>query len=542
MENTSLTHEVEVALKNYNESPLETVTVFNNNDAIWEIRVSGLSKPCTGKYYAQLIFPNTFPKQQPHLIWLTPNGRFDTNTEIEVCTHDEWENGGTVKKLLEKLITEMVSDNNSTIKGIHPMDVNIVTQLAEISLKSDFRKINRSENLSLQISEKDELLDKINNELVELVTKICETDQTNLLPTVNILQYLPNTKKDNLPVLKLSISFNNWPYLKTDKWASLSGDALKSTVTKIVVSILDGLMDLGYTLGFRFLFTSIDLSNTEGSLRAILKGTCAGRPVHREVEVEELYLTRTKTSPQGLGSLYLFRNLKTLYLDHCENLAERFSFNSLSKDDKIPKLKVLSLVGTSSTLSHRWLSDIEAACPKLSKIYFTRKKGTKALGWQDVILMQALRIPVLLPCGHIGDKASLRQLGYCSFDRQPFRASDMVEINPLITLVVKDEVTQKWHASIVDAYRNPLDAKVLYHPCGSFLNVSSVKQLYKLEDDTLNEMVLVKLRNTPCPECLQSLLNARICYPHSAEIGAEDQQFDDLKGIGSYSMVTAQKK
>jgi len=199
-------------------------------------------------------------------------------------------------------------------------------------------------------------------------------------------------------------------------------------------------------------------------------------------------------------------------------------------------------VGTSSTLSHKWLSDIEAACPKLCKIYFTRKKGTKALGWQDVVLMQALRIPVLLPCGHIGDKSSIRQLGYCSFDRQPFRGSDMVEVNPLITLLVKDSTTQKWHASIVDVYRNPLDAKVLYHGCGSFLNVSSVKQLYNLEDDTLNEMVLVKLRNTRCPECLQSLLNARICYPHSAEMGADEQQFDDLKGIGSYAMVNPIKK
>jgi hypothetical protein len=301
-------------------------------------------------------------------------------------------------------------------------------------------------------------------------------------------------------------------------------------------------MDVGFLLGFRFLFTSVDLSNTEASLRSIFNGTCSGRPVHREIEVEELFLTRTKTSPQGLGSLHRLRNLKTLHLDHCDNLSERLSFSSLSKVDKIPKLEVLSLVGTSSTLSHKWLSDIEAACPNLCKIYFTRKKGTKALGWQDVILMQALRIPVLLPCGHIGDKASLRQLGYCSFDRQPFRSTDMVEINPLITLLVKDANTEKWHASIVDVHRNPLDGKVLYHLCGTFLNISSVKQLYKLEDDTLTEMVILKLRNSRCPECSLPLTNARICFPHSAEIEAEDQQFDDLSGVGSYSMVTTVRK
>jgi len=202
----------------------------------------------------------------------------------------------------------------------------------------------------------------------------------------------------------------------------------------------------------------------------------------------------------------------------------------------------LSLVGTSSTLSHKWLSDIEEACPKLCKIYFTRKKGTKALGWQDIVLMQSLRIPVLLPCGHIGDRASLRQLGYCSFDRQPFRSTDIIEINPMISLLVKDPTSQKWAASIVDIYRKPLEAKVLYHGCGSFLNVSSVKQLFPLDDDTLNEMVLLKLRNTRCPECSQSLLNARICFPHSAETGLDGPQFDDLKGIGSYSMVNPVRK
>jgi len=200
-----------------------------------------------------------------------------------------------------------------------------------------------------------------------------------VLPPVTIIHFDPEVKKDNLPVLKLGINFSNWAYLKAERWNGLAGDPLKTIITNIVVSVLDRLMDLGSSLGFRFLFSNIDLSNTEASLRSILKGTCAGRPVHREVEVEELILSRTKTSAQGLGSLYLFRNLKTLNLDHCENLSERFSFNSLSKDDKIPKLKVLSLVGTSSTLSHKWLSDIEAACPKLCKIYFTRKKGYKSI-------------------------------------------------------------------------------------------------------------------------------------------------------------------
>jgi len=541
MEKSSVSERVLAALKNYNETPLPNISVVSNNGLTWEFCVSGLSQPCNGRYYGQLLFSNQFPKEQPNLIWLTPNGRFDTNTNIEVCSPEEWEKDNSIKKLFIKLISEMTSEVG-TIKGIHPLDHNSVSQLAEISLKSDFRKTNRNTSSALAPEEKESLLSKINTMLEELIPKLCNTESSVVLPPVTIIHFDPDIKKDNLPVLKLGINFSNWAYLKAERWNGLAGDPLKTIITNIVVSVLDRLMDLGSSLGFRFLFSNIDLSNTEASLRSILKGTCAGRPVHREVEVEELILSRTKTSAQGLGSLYLFRNLKTLNLDHCENLSERFSFNSLSKDDKIPKLKVLSLVGTSSTLSHKWLSDIEAACPKLCKIYFTRKKGTKALGWQDVVLMQALRIPVLLPCGHIGDKSSIRQLGYCSFDRQPFRGSDMVEVNPLITLLVKDSTTQKWHASIVDVYRNPLDAKVLYHGCGSFLNVSSVKQLYNLEDDTLNEMVLVKLRNTRCPECLQSLLNARICYPHSAEMGADEQQFDDLKGIGSYAMVNPIKK
>jgi len=288
------------------------------------------------------------------------------------------------------------------------------------------------------------------------------------------------------------------------------------------------------------MIVKVDLSNTEASMRTVFNGTCAGRPVHREIEIENLNLTHTKTSPQALGSLYRLRNLVELNLDHCDAIISqgRQAFNALNKDDPIPNLELLSVVGTSSLLSHKWLAEIQEVCPKLSRIYFTRKKGTKALGWQDVILMQTMRIPVLLPCGHIGDRASLKQLGYCSFDRQPFKNSELIEINPAISYLVKDVNNHdKWKASIVDCHRNPLEAKVLYHPCGTFFNLSTIKDIYKLNDDNISSSLIQKLKSFNCTECNLSLSTLKICYPHSAEQSAEDQSFDDLGRIGAYSMV-----
>lgn len=209
-------------------------------------------------------------------------------------------------------------------------------------------------------------------------------------------------------------------------------------------------------------------------MRAIFNGTCAGKEVHRETEVEVLNLSHTNTSPQALMSLHRLRALRELYLDYCPALLQsgKQVFSLLLKHDKIPRLRRLSVVGTSSELSHLWLEKIELSCPSLHEVYFTRapllsarhaapdtragKKGTKALGWQDMILMQTMRRPQLLPCGHIGDKESSLRLGYCGLDRTMFLPDELVPLHPNISFLYKCDAPNapaKWLVCIVDQLR-----------------------------------------------------------------------------------------
>lgn len=44
-------------------------------------------------------------------------------------------------------------------------------------------------------------------------------------------------------------------------------------------------------------------------------------------------------------------------------------------------------------------------------------------------------------------------------------------------------VAASWKATIVDCLRYPLDDKVLYHECGEFFNLSSIKMLYDRKEE-----------------------------------------------------------
>jgi len=64
------------------------------------------------------------------------------------------------------------------------------------------------------------------------------------------------------------------------------------------------------TLKKRLSFASVDMSDTEASMRAVFNGSYCGRPIHRESEVESLNLSCTKTSTQAILSLYRLSNLR----------------------------------------------------------------------------------------------------------------------------------------------------------------------------------------------------------------------------------------
>jgi len=125
------------------------------------------------------------------------------------------------------------------------------------------------------------------------------------------------------------------------------------------------------------------------------------------------------------------------------------------------------------------------------------------MGWHDVILMQTMRNPQLLPCGHIMDKESIKDFGACSFDRKPFEESKLIPVNPAITLVERDS-DLKWRALVVDTLREPLDPKVMFHPsCGEFYNIKSVQILYNIGKDktVLDDPIKKALKGSLCNGC-----------------------------------------
>jgi hypothetical protein len=246
-------------------------------------------------------------------------------------------------------------------------------------------------------------------------------------------------------------------------------------------------------------------------------------------------------------SLHRLRALRELYLDYCPALLQsgKQVFSVLVKHDKIPRLKLLSVVGTSSELSHLWLEKIEASCPSLREVYFTRKKGTKALGWQDLILMQTMRRPQLLPCGHIGDKESSLRLGYCGLDRTMFLPDELVPLHPNISFLEKsvdEQGRSKWIVSIVDQHREPLADKTLYHmDCGTFFNQAILTKLFGVA--AADDMVAAAhtLKDKRCPECNVAMTNVRVCYPNSAQ-PTDEQIFPALAQVAAYSIEGLAKK
>jgi len=207
--------------------------------------------------------------------------------------------------------------------------------------------------------------------------------------------------------------------------------------------------------------------------------------------------------------------------------------------EPVPSLEILSVVGTSDVFPSDWLTQVESKCPKLKTIFFTRAPGTKAIGWSDAILMQTMRSPVLLPCGHVGDKDVVLSAGkQCPFDRRPFHSVDaLLELNPHITRLDKSE--NGWAAQIVDNYRTKLDTKALYHVrCGEFYNLSSIQNGYGYKGTSLSLDTISFLMQRTCAGCWRPFAikqELRICFLIGAETVSQD--FTDLSKLGDYGQL-----
>jgi len=317
-----------------------------------------------------------------------------------------------------------------------------------------------------------------------------------------------------------------------------------------VVSLLDLCMKVGAQFGLRFVISGIDLSHTDASLRSVFGGEDGfKKPIKREQELEVLDLSCTKTSSRSLVNFQKATNLKVLILDDCYDVrrtkdkAESNVF-SLLQEHPIPQLEVLSLVGTSTILnSHKWIDQVEKGCPKLKTLYFTRKPGEKSLGWDDVIRMQSMRDPQLLPCGHIGDLSVLKLVNpsLCPLCRADFDIPRLERIVPRITKLTKNE--GKWQAEIVDHNRVKLDSKTLYHiECGEFYNFETLVNKYHITTETINQLTKGELHGKSCFACYQKFApgKIRICFPESAQLeGDQGHSFESLSGAALYSLSTS---
>lgn len=183
-------------------------------------------------------------------------------------------------------------------------------------------------------------------------------------------------------------------------------------------SFLKVLEEQAAKAGRTLIVTCLTLAFTDASARAV--------PLRKLPRwLERIDLSFTRTSPRGPRFLASFPNLRVLHLDHCPTLkAEKDLFKKLMDGEKFATLEELSLVGVSNALSPDWLEEVQQHAPALRVVYFTRAPGTKALGWTDAVLMQTMREPVLLPCGHIMEKeAALKGKLSCAFCRARFHGA-----------------------------------------------------------------------------------------------------------------------
>jgi len=177
----------------------------------------------------------------------------------------------------------------------------------------------------------------------------------------------------------------------------------------------------------------------------------------------------------------------------------------------------------------------------LKTLYFTRKPGEKALGWDDIVRMQSMRDPQLLLCGHIGDLSVLKKVdkSLCPICRDHFDLTKLERIIPRITKLTKKN--GKWLAEIVDHNRQPLDSKTLYHvECGEFYNFNTLVNKYHITTSSINQHTKAELHGKSCFACYNHFQpgKIRICFPESAKLD-DQQQFDTLSTVHLYSLVNS---
>ena len=85
------------------------------NILVWHFVIFGMDDPYKdGVYMGKIIFPSEYPFKPPDIIFVTPNGRFETNKKICLSFtsyHPESWGSWSIEGMMIGLISYFVTDN-----------------------------------------------------------------------------------------------------------------------------------------------------------------------------------------------------------------------------------------------------------------------------------------------------------------------------------------------------------------------------------------------------------------------------------------------
>ena len=89
--------------------PLGIAAPLETNILEWRFVIQGIEDYSEGYYQGKLVFPREYPQKPPSVLFITPNGRFETNKRICLSISDfhpeTWSPGWTVGTILTGIIS-----------------------------------------------------------------------------------------------------------------------------------------------------------------------------------------------------------------------------------------------------------------------------------------------------------------------------------------------------------------------------------------------------------------------------------------------------
>lgn len=367
------------------------------------------------------------------------------------------------------------------------------------------------ENLALaeELSEKSDLHLLIEEALSEMPT------YADMLPTMNF--YLV-PEPNGVDEVHFSVDFSEIPAFKI----MVSRNEIAELVLKSIALIKNKAVENGFP---RPIVKEINLSDTNASLRAVFDDEVLE-------EVEFVNLANTRTSESSLLNIHKVKKLKELILDNSRGISGE-AFTAMSGVNT--QLKKLSLVGTSSKLTHGWLSKVTEFCPALIEVRATPGPHSKTLGIESAITFATIRDARILRCGHLIDRVAMRSLlqNNCPRCRKAFNPVQTKPFRP--TIVYSRDGDGMWKTTPVDVNDMPLEnGRVFVHQsCGSIYNEETLQTLYSLGIEAIGN-------GEACLECKKPMEKSPGSIVYLGGV-SEAKEFEDLGAASMYGAFFTQR-